>query len=381
MLISASYFWSDALNAFLFGHGPMTPTLLDVMMLTGLDISAPDRSYDLLSKTDFKLDTKNIGGWKGYVEKYSKSGAANTREHAAFLNMWLEKYLFCGKTVGPTSNNLKLAENLAHGNNIPLGKHLLGSVYRLLHQISARLRANQPIINLGGPWWFIQLWLNTYMHKVMGLNLRTTSFPSESYAEGQPIQLRRCTSFGEAAILITNDTLSVTDFFRCFYHGFADEAIIWFAYHDDNHDFENPVKFQLDNWSGDDYATNSLREAIAPRILPATFTSGRDHPSYEFYHPSAVARQLGFGQVPIQLFFADKVQAREIIKSGLSYNRVENLQPDVSDIDLIDWRIAPLTSVPFTRWWSEWHSHLFCLSASTYCKHLSADYMEPDDEV
>jgi hypothetical protein len=192
------------------------------------------------------------------------------------------------------------------------------------------------------------------MHKVMGLNLRTTSFPSESYAEGQPIQLRRCTSFGEAAILITNDTLSVTDFFRCFYHGFADEAIIWFAYHDDNHDFENPVKFQLDNWSGDDY---------------------------EFYHPSAVARQLGFGQVPIQLFFADKVQAREIIKSGLSYNRVENLQPDVSDIDLIDWRIAPLTSVPFTRWWSEWHSHLFCLSASTYCKHLSADYMEPDDEV
>jgi hypothetical protein len=71
MLISASYFWSDSLNAFLFGHELMTPTLLDVMMLTGLDISAPDRSFDLLSNTDFKLDTKNIGGWKGYVEKYS----------------------------------------------------------------------------------------------------------------------------------------------------------------------------------------------------------------------------------------------------------------------------------------------------------------------
>ena len=33
MLISASFFWSDAINAFLFGHGPMTPTMLDVMML------------------------------------------------------------------------------------------------------------------------------------------------------------------------------------------------------------------------------------------------------------------------------------------------------------------------------------------------------------
>src|SRR5688572_15081997 len=33
LLIAASYFWSDALNAFLFGHGPMTPTLVDVLML------------------------------------------------------------------------------------------------------------------------------------------------------------------------------------------------------------------------------------------------------------------------------------------------------------------------------------------------------------
>ena len=42
MLILASFFWSDVVNAFLFGHGPMTPTLLDVIMLTGLNITAPD---------------------------------------------------------------------------------------------------------------------------------------------------------------------------------------------------------------------------------------------------------------------------------------------------------------------------------------------------
>nr|TKW28650.1 hypothetical protein SEVIR_3G342600v2 [Setaria viridis] len=47
LLIVASYFWSDALNAFLFGHGPMTPTLTDVLMLTGHDkntYSVADRS-------------------------------------------------------------------------------------------------------------------------------------------------------------------------------------------------------------------------------------------------------------------------------------------------------------------------------------------------
>jgi len=50
MLISASYFWSDAVNAFMFNHGPMTPTLMDVMMLTVLNINAPDRPFRLLEK-------------------------------------------------------------------------------------------------------------------------------------------------------------------------------------------------------------------------------------------------------------------------------------------------------------------------------------------
>jgi hypothetical protein len=40
LLIAASYFWSDALNSFLFGHGQMTPTLVDVLLLTSLDVSS-----------------------------------------------------------------------------------------------------------------------------------------------------------------------------------------------------------------------------------------------------------------------------------------------------------------------------------------------------
>jgi hypothetical protein len=40
LLKTIGYFWSDALNCFMFGHGPMTPTLLDVVMITGLDITS-----------------------------------------------------------------------------------------------------------------------------------------------------------------------------------------------------------------------------------------------------------------------------------------------------------------------------------------------------
>ena len=54
MLISASYFWSDAVNAFMFNHGPITSTLMDVVMLTGLNIDASDRPFRLLEKSIFQ---------------------------------------------------------------------------------------------------------------------------------------------------------------------------------------------------------------------------------------------------------------------------------------------------------------------------------------
>ena len=191
MLISVSFFWSDAINAFLFGHGPMTPTLLDVMMLTGLNITASDRAFNFLDPASFKIKTRAIGGWSGYVFENMKTGSVSVREHTAFLNMWLEKFIFCGKTVGPTNNTLKIAETLASGNPVPLGKHLLGLVYHLLHQVSAKLRADQPISNLGGPWWFIQLWLHIYMHKTMGIRLSELSFPSEEFDEEED-PITRC---------------------------------------------------------------------------------------------------------------------------------------------------------------------------------------------
>ena len=51
-----------------------------------------------------------------------KTGSVSDREHTAFLDMWLEKFIFCDKTVGPTNTNLKLTETLATGNPVPLGK-------------------------------------------------------------------------------------------------------------------------------------------------------------------------------------------------------------------------------------------------------------------
>jgi len=139
--------------------------------------------------------------------------------------------------------------------------------------------------------------------------------------------------------MIANDTktLGITDFFKCFYRGFAEDSTIWLVYHDENTSYENPFKFQLDSLKTDEEATKIMKEIISPRILPINFTAGKDTSSYEFYNPSMAARQLGFGQVPPFLFFASKVQFRGTLNNALSYDRLKNLEPDVNMILLADW--------------------------------------------
>jgi hypothetical protein len=39
LLIAACHFWSNGANAFLFGHEPMSLTLADVYMITGLGVT------------------------------------------------------------------------------------------------------------------------------------------------------------------------------------------------------------------------------------------------------------------------------------------------------------------------------------------------------
>ena len=55
LLVAASYFWSNTLNTFVFGHGPMTITLADVYMLIGLRIIGSMQPYDYLSAGSKKL--------------------------------------------------------------------------------------------------------------------------------------------------------------------------------------------------------------------------------------------------------------------------------------------------------------------------------------
>ena len=135
LLISASYFWSNTLNAFVFCHGLMTITLADVYMLTGLRIIGSMQPYDFLSARSKKLaKIWDCTGWTSYILNHIGDGSTIAeKEHVAFLNMWLERFIFCGSSCGPTFNHKYQAERLAAGNETPLRKYMLGYAYHLMH--------------------------------------------------------------------------------------------------------------------------------------------------------------------------------------------------------------------------------------------------------
>jgi hypothetical protein len=208
LLKTISYFWSDDLNCFLFGHSLMTPTLMDVVMITSLDITSPNPSAYSLSKVPFRLSSKSeCTNWGAYLNHHVKTKCPVTeREHTTFLNFWLEHFIFCGPSLAPTKKYHSLAYELAKGATVGLGKLFLREVYRYLHLMSSSL-LSQKKLKTGGPWWFIQFWAHLYFqsHIPNFLVLANNFFPDQT---GRCI---RCTSYGQALYSLPDNKLNLKD--------------------------------------------------------------------------------------------------------------------------------------------------------------------------
>ena len=123
---------------------------------------------------------------------------------------------------------------------------------------------------------------------------------------------------------------------------------------------------------------------ISSRAIPVKFFgSGKaSNLTYEFYNPSALARQLAFGQLSIALCYANVVKPRENITSGLEWIRIAQLPPKAdTDVDLSAWIPALFITHAYKQWWEEWKGHLFCISALTYCGMIDPKYKIPENIV
>jgi hypothetical protein len=78
-------------------------------MLTSLDITSSANPISLKTKSEHIIKTRAGGGWSGYVSHCMSTGLVTDEEHIAFLNLLLERCIFCGTTCGPTTNFMHLA--------------------------------------------------------------------------------------------------------------------------------------------------------------------------------------------------------------------------------------------------------------------------------
>ena len=109
--------------------------------------------------------------------------------------------------------------------------------------------------------------------------------------------------------------------------------------------YEDPeTRFPLTFHIADDTLNKDndmMMAIITPRAIPVnSFGSGKNtNTTYDFYNPSALARQLAFGQLLIKLCYIDVVKPREVITSSLEWIRIAQLQQDADmiDIDLSAW--------------------------------------------
>jgi hypothetical protein len=290
LLIAACHFWSKGVNAFLFGHGPMSPTLADVYMITGLDVLGSVYPWDYKGSSR-QTGVKPGSGYKLYIQNHMKDGPLGDVEYRAFLNMWLCRVIFCGKANEPTLNHIVMATQLAGGKHIPLGKYLLGSVYHMLHQTVTQMYTCQKILCVNGPWWFVQMWLQLHMHQIVGIDLNNRFFPSSSYHEGEPQITRGRQTYGEAA-----STVSI------------------------NQNVSQLFELSFETGRQDGRFLEIFNILIHPCSLPAEFCGGRlNHSTYEYYQPNMVARQLGCGQMPPRLFLHEFLKPANASSTGMIF--------------------------------------------------------------
>jgi len=231
------------------------------------------------------------------------------------------------------------------------------------------------------------MWLSVHMHKPLGFDLFAQRFPRDIAEDHELDEEESATrsplNYGEAAIVLPGtggNEDQVSRFFKTLYEGLTKEQRAWMPYQDPDTRF--PLIFHpFDNALNKDH--DLMMAIITPRAIPVNFFgSGKaSNLTYEFYNPSALARQLAFGQLPIALCYADVVKPRETITSGLEWIRIAQLPPSAdTDVDLSAW-IPALFTQAYKQWWEEWKEHLFCRSALTYHGMIDPKYKNPENTV
>lgn len=148
----------------------LTPTRFDVATITGLSPTGETFDPTLLTEATFFFSCASL---QNYIEDHHNKDfvKVSNEEHIAFLRLWLSYYVFCPGSLQIAKSYISLALQIHEGRQVSLGKILLSSLYHSLGLTTLKLKYlhfTSKALNLSGPMWLLQHWLNATFEYQMG---------------------------------------------------------------------------------------------------------------------------------------------------------------------------------------------------------------------
>ncbi|KAH0753625.1 hypothetical protein KY290_023895 [Solanum tuberosum] len=335
LLYAALCFWSTSGNAFHFNFGMMSPTVFDISALTGIRPHGEAISSVLDIQSPKREKSKKI-----YYEKFIKVNTqredVTEEEHLVFLNMWLCKFVFCigSSMVAKEYNNLAIA--LASGRKVALAPFILSHLYR-----GCRSLVTRGFAPAGGPFWILQLWLQSYFPQYRPF----------------PYDTQNCMTLG---IALAQGKLKQNSFRECFKFFYSCSSI-------SPNQFTpySPGWLQLaehipsNKLALDDIWSNFL----IPRDLQYGLAIGNSSvgkAGVEYYSPNQFARQFGLTQTvplpPHQSVNASPLE-RIVFNSESGIREVDSKFDQLKrNFSVVEFHPNPKCTPSFESWWSTYIS-------------------------
>lgn len=174
MLLVTLQFWESSTNSFHTKCGMITPTLLDIVAITGLKPTGEVFECEAVAPISLRFDVGDSrkSTYNNFIDHHAtSSGPVTTEEHVAFLTLWLSRFVFCSRSMQIAKHFSLLATQLHQERDIALGQLILASLYESLFEVVCQIKLFDPEnskkknVLVHGPFWFLQLWLNATFSK------------------------------------------------------------------------------------------------------------------------------------------------------------------------------------------------------------------------
>ncbi|XP_050890475.1 uncharacterized protein LOC127095892 [Lathyrus oleraceus] len=371
MLLASLYFWDSTYNTFHLPCGMVTPTLFDAAAIVGLRPNGIDFNPTNLNEDTIAFDT-SFAPYSLFMSHYHDKDTIEVSdvEHIAFLTLWLSKNVFCSRSLQVAKRFITMANQLHAGTKLCLSEMILANLYESLSESVNLLKTikDQGKINLSGPFWILQLWLNATFE---------ASLPVEQEVDEEQVKDRSVEWPRLVQLTPTDEGISLRQAFKSYvmmfakrYHftstmaPFASRKIgpEWFTQ-------QLPLEMQKD----ENIFLDVWESFLTPRLLFSHRNAIKTQIALIVYQPNLVARQFGLIQIKPRPIFPKK---GSIIFYNSLHNEEESkelskkLTDDSLDIRPVIFRPSFLCTPEFDEWWKDYYSTRF-FDVTAFTTHLT----------